>query len=297
MDFSKIKMSNRIVEIDSKSGFCFGVVNAVKLCETNLADVGQINCLGDIVHNDEEVNRLQKLGMNTVSHSMISELKNKTLLIRAHGEPPSTYKLAQESGVKIIDATCPVVLKLQNRVKIAYAKAKLVGGTVLIYGKKNHAEVNGLVGQTNNEALVIESAIDLEGVDFNNPIFLFSQTTKSIESFNKLVQLIESRISRKNLFEYHDTICRQVSNRVPLVMAFAKRFDLVIFVGGKKSSNSQVLYSNCKLANQNSHFVSEISDVDANWFTEDVKNVGICGATSTPLWLMEEVANKIRNEF
>ena len=290
-------MIKRTVEIDAKSGFCFGVRQAIELAERGLADGGKVSCLGEIVHNDAEVNRLREQGMNCVSHSVISELKNQSLLIRAHGEPPSTYLLAQKSGVQIIDATCPVVVKLQKRVREAYEQSKLIGGIVLIYGKINHAEVNGLVGQTNNEAIVIENATDLEGVDFEKPIFFFSQTTKSIESFNNLVRLIETRISSDVSFEYHDTICRQVSNRVPLIMSFASRFDLVLFVGGRKSSNSQVLFSNCKLANPNSFFVSEPSDIEANWFNENIINIGICGATSTPFWLMEEVANKIMSEF
>lgn len=290
-------MSNRIVEIDTKSGFCFGVVNAVKIAEQNLANSHDICCLGDIVHNEAEVLRLQKMGMVTVSHADISNLKDKTLLIRAHGEPPATYKLASETGVRVIDATCPVVLKLQSRINSVYEKTKLSGGTILIYGTKNHAEVNGLMGQTNGEAIVLESSSDLEGVNFNKPVYLFSQTTKSIESFNNLVHLIKSRIAQQNLFEYHDTICRQVSNRVPLIKAFAQRFDLVIFVGGKKSSNSQVLYGCCKVANNNSFFVSDASEIDSNWFKNDSERVGVCGATSTPFWLMEEVANKIRNEF
>lgn len=290
-------MSNRVVEIDSKSGFCFGVVKAIEAAENSLVNNGEICCLGDIVHNDSEVIRLEQKGMRTVSLSKISELKGKNLLIRAHGEPPSTYQLAKEYGVNIIDGTCPVVLKLQARIKNAYQKAKLVGGVVIIYGKKDHAEVNGLVGQTEGNALVVESISDLGGVDFAKPIFLFSQTTKSIESFNNLVEQIKGLISSQELLEYHDTICRQVSNRVPLIKAFAKRFDLVIFVGGKKSSNGQVLYKSCKEVNDNSFFVSDASEIQANWFDGGVKTVGVCGATSTPTWLMEAVANRILVDF
>ncbi len=290
-------MTNRVVEIDSKSGFCFGVVKAIEKAEASLLKHKEIKSLGDIVHNDSEVHRLENKGLVTVDHSQIGNLKGKNLLIRAHGEPPSTYQQAKEAGVNIIDATCPVVIKLQNRVKAAYQKAQSINGTILIYGKKNHAEVNGLVGQTNGEALVIESANDLEGVNFEKPLFLFSQTTQSIESFNNLVALIQSRIKETDLLEYHDTICRQVSNRVPHIKAFAQQFDLILFVGGIKSSNGQVLYNSCKQVNSNSYFVTKASEVESSWFSETIQSVGVCGATSTPLWLMEEVATRVRKDF
>ena len=286
----------RVVEIDKKSGFCFGVVKAIEAAEQNLHSTHSLSSLGDIVHNESEVTRLQKMGMSTISHEQMSKLSGKKLLIRAHGEPPSTYQMAADYGITLIDATCPVVLKLQARIKKAYERTKLVGGSVVIFGKKNHAEVNGLVGQTEGNAIIVENEHDIEGIDFVQHVFLFSQTTQGIESFNKLVDLIKSRIARPELFEWHDTICRQVAGRVPHIQQFASEYDLILFVGGKKSSNAQVLYKSCKEINERTYFISNSSELDNEWFTKDVESVGICGATSTPFWLMEEVAKKIKEE-
>lgn len=287
----------RKITIHNKSGFCFGVVKAIEAAQIGLKNGGQLASLGDIVHNNSEVSRLHQLGMQTISHLDLTNYRDKTVLIRAHGEPPSTYKIAEESGVILIDATCPVVLKLQERIKKAYQKCREVSGTLLIYGAKNHAEVNGLIGQTDGNAIVVESVDDLIGVDFEKPIFLFAQTTKGVESFNKLVIHIKSRISTGQLFEYHDTICRQVANRVPQIKEFAQQNDLIVFVGGEKSSNAQVLYNSCKEVNPNSYFISEAKDIQADWFNPSVLTVGICGATSTPQWLMEEVARKVEIDF
>lgn len=286
----------RLVEVDKKSGFCFGVVKAIEAAEQSLHSANTLSCLGDIVHNESEVVRLEKMGMSTISYDQMSQLSGKTLLIRAHGEPPSTYQNAVQHGVTLIDATCPVVLKLQARIKKAYERTKVIGGSVVIYGKKNHAEVNGLVGQTEGKAIIIENEHDIDGIDFVQHVFLFSQTTQGIESFNKLVGLIKSRIARPELFEWHDTICRQVAGRVPHIQQFASQFDLILFVGGKKSSNAQVLYKSCKEINSCTYFISNSSELDNRWFADDIETIGICGATSTPFWLMEEVAKKIKEE-
>lgn len=284
----------RLVEIDQKSGFCFGVIKAIETAERSLETEQSLACLGDIVHNEQEVERLHLRGMSTISHQQIGELAGKSLLIRAHGEPPTTYQLAAQRGVTLIDATCPVVLKLQARIRKAYEQTKVTGGCVVIYGKKNHAEVNGLVGQTDGNAIVVESEKDIDDLDVAKPIFLFSQTTQGIESFNKLVGLIQTRVTTPNLFVWHDTICRQVAGRVPHIEQFAKKYDVILFVGGKKSSNAQVLFKSCKANNPNSYFISDVTELKLEWLSDNVETVGICGATSTPLWLMEEVAKALK---
>lgn len=287
------------VEIDSNSGFCFGVVTAIKKAEEELDNSGHLYCLGDIVHNAGEVERLCGKGLVTITHEDLGKLKDVKVLLRAHGEPPQTYKTASDNNVEIIDATCPVVLQLQRRIKKAYdegVEAERNGGAkplIVIYGKNGHAEVNGLVGQTNGEAVVIQ---DLEGIntlDLSRDILLYSQTTKSLEGFRQVVEEIKKR-KTEGKFEYFDTICRQVANRMEKMREFARNHEVVLFVSGAKSSNGKVLYEKCREENPNTHLISDTSELDPAW-THGVESVGICGATSTPLWLMEKVADKIRS--
>ena len=294
------------ISIDSNSGFCFGVTRAIKAAESELAK-GPLYCLGDIVHNGQEVARLEGLGLQTIDYDDLRTLPSHSrVLFRAHGEPPSTYWIAQQRGCAITDATCPVVKKLQDRIRACYEQHKNdenQAPQIVIYGKPGHAEVIGLQGQTNNTAIVIESADQLERLDFTRPIYLFSQTTMSVEGFNHLVEAINERLRVTGdglRFEYHDTICRNVANRVKELQEFAKANDIVLFVGGTKSSNAKVLFNNCLEANENTFFVSgadEILDfkfkiLDLEKTNPDLK-VGICGATSTPLWLMEAVAKRV----
>lgn len=281
-----------IVEIDQKSGFCFGVINAIGKAEETLNTEDTLYSLGHIVHNDLEVKRLQEMGLHTISHEEFFKLKNCKVLIRAHGEPPSTYEYARANNITLIDATCPVVLKLQQRVKKAAETMLPEDGQVVIFGHQGHAEVTGLVGQTNNEAIVIDDPDDLKNLDLNKPVVVFSQTTKSVTEFRKLTQNIQEKSSSGNVVT-HDTICRQVSNRVPHLEKFAARFDAVIFAGGLRSSNAQVLFDVCLRNNPRSYFVSSPDDLRPEWFS-GVETVGICGATSTPQWLMEQVAEKIK---
>ena len=281
-----------IVEIDQKSGFCFGVINAIGKAEETLNTEDTLYSLGHIVHNDLEVKRLQEMGLHTISHEEFFKLKNCKVLIRAHGEPPSTYEYARANNITLIDATCPVVLKLQQRVKKAAETMLPEDGQVVIFGHQGHAEVTGLVGQTNNEAIVINDPDDLKNLDLNKPVVVFSQTTKSVTEFRKLTQNIQEQSSSGNVVT-HDTICRQVSNRVPHLEKFAARFDAVIFAGGLRSSNAQVLFDVCLRNNPRSYFVSSPDDLRPEWFS-GVETVGICGATSTPQWLMEQVAEKIK---
>jgi 4-hydroxy-3-methylbut-2-enyl diphosphate reductase len=274
-----------VITIDKNSGFCFGVVYAIEMAEDFLDAHGSLYCLGDIVHNDEEVNRLKAKGLEIIDHNRLRTLKDTAVLIRAHGEPPETYKIAIENNIQLIDASCPVVLKLQNRVRAAYAQ----NTQIVIYGKTGHAEVNGLVGQTQGEAIVISGIEDLDKLDYSRPIALFSQTTKSTAQFYAIKAEIEKRTAS---FKANDTICRQVSNREPQLTAFAQEHQTIIFVAGKKSSNGKVLYNICKAANPNSYFISECKEIDPAW-VKNRETVGICGATSTPMWLMEEVKNYI----
>lgn len=283
------------VTIDQDSGFCFGVVNAIRSAERELSRTDELYSLGDIVHNSLEVDRLKSIGLHTIEHADLSRLEGRTVLLRAHGEPPSTYRLAREHRIRIIDATCPVVLQLQRRIHRCYNEIKGTSAQLVIYGKKGHAEVNGLVGQTEGTAIVIEHPEEVVGrLDFTRDIYLFSQTTKSLEGFGRMVELIRGHLAPGVLFRYFDTICRQVSNRLSTIRDFAARHDRVYFVAGKKSSNGQILYEQCRLANPQTVFISEASEINEPLPLE-VHSVGICGATSTPKWLMEEVAERIRS--
>lgn len=287
------------VVVDQNSGFCFGVVYAIEMAEDELEESGQLYCLGDIVHNDMEVKRLENKGLEIIDHDQLKNLKDCKVLIRAHGEPPETYRIAIENNIQLIDASCPVVLKLQNRVKSAYDKTSSTeNGQIVILGKVGHAEIKGLLGQTNDEAIVIMSEDDLDKIDYSRPIHFYSQTTKSTELFYRLKeQIIQQALEQGNEDVIsNDTICRQVSNRAPQMRKFANEFDVVVFVAGKKSSNGKVLYGVCKEENPKSYFISELAEIDFGWFHENDK-VGICGATSTPMWLMDEVAEEIRNHF
>ncbi|MBP1637526.1 MAG: hydroxymethylbutenyl pyrophosphate reductase [Bacteroidetes bacterium] len=280
------------IEIDQKSGFCFGVVKAINKAEEELAKGEKLYCLGDIVHNGQEVKRLAEMGLITIDYEEFNQLHDAKVMFRAHGEPPSTYEIAKKNNIKLIDASCPVVLRLQNRIKNTYDK-KNEPDQILIYGKVGHAEVIGLVGQTKNSAIVIENEDDLKKVDFARNIRLFSQTTKPLDGFNHLVKTISEKISPEANFEYSDTICRQVANRMPNIANFALKNDIVIFVSGKKSSNGKALYEHCKKANPNTFMISDPEEV-SNLRLDITKKIGICGATSTPSWLMEAVAEKIK---
>jgi len=285
------------IEIDNNSGFCFGVVNAIQLAEKELKNNDILYCLGDIVHNSAEVERLKSNGLITINHEQFKDLENCKVLLRAHGEPPETYEIARKKNIQLIDASCPVVLKLQNNIKLGFDDFLKKGGQVVIYGKEGHAEVNGLVGQTNGKATVIGGLNDLDKIDFSKPVNLFSQTTKSIEGFYEIQKEIKKRmIATQGTEDVHfianDTICRQVSHRQPQLREFVKKHDVVIFVSGKKSSNGQMLYNVCKAENQNTFFVSKHTELEKTWFM-NASSVGVCGATSTPRWLMERVATAI----
>lgn len=284
------------VEIDKKSGFCFGVIKAIKSAEEELENSNSLYCLGDIVHNGKEVQRLEKMGLKSISKEEFFNLKNCKVLIRAHGEPPETYEHAKQNNIELIDATCPVVLTLQEKVKNSYKSKMQANGQVVIFGKKGHAEIVGLNGQTNHNAIIVESVEDIKKIDTTRPVSLYSQTTKRIEDFNEIANLVYSGMKPGVPVEIKDTICRQVSNRVPNLKIFASNYDLILFVAGKKSSNGQYLYSICKEENSNSHIISDLEGIKKDWF-QGVKSVGICGATSTPNWLMEEVANWVTENF
>ncbi|MBR2493210.1 MAG: 4-hydroxy-3-methylbut-2-enyl diphosphate reductase [Paludibacteraceae bacterium] len=284
-------MQSVIIEIDEDSGFCFGVVNAIKKAEEELDTVGSLYCLGDIVHNSDEVERLSKKGLKIIDHDDLSKLTDTKVLLRAHGEPPATYKLALTNNVEILDATCPVVLALQKRILKAWTENP--GAQIVIYGKKGHAEVNGLVGQTQGEAIVVENENEIDNIDFSKQIFLFSQTTKSLEGFKILVEKIKERMNEGVNFVYYDTICRQVANRMDNIRKFAREHDLVIFVSGKKSSNGKVLFEECKKQNSNTYFVSSADEVEMSMLSDNPRLIGICGATSTPKWQMQEVKDKL----
>lgn len=281
------------IEIDSGSGFCFGVVNAISSAERELKNTDILYCLGDIVHNSLEVERLEALGLRTIDHEEFARLKGEKVLLRAHGEPPSTYDIARQNQIQIVDATCPVVLQLQKKIHRCYQETRDTHIQLVIYGKKGHAEVNGLVGQTEGTAIVIEKVEDLDKLDFNRNIALFSQTTKSLDGFRKVVSEIEKRISPDVSFQYHDTICRQVANRLPNIQRFASEHDWVYFVAGKKSSNGKMLFEECRKANPNTQFISSAAEITER-LPEGVLRVGVCGATSTPKWLMEEIAERVR---
>lgn len=286
------------IEIDPGSGFCFGVVKAIETAENTLYKNGSIFCLGDIVHNEGEIARLQAKGLKTISTDDFPKLKDKKVLIRAHGEPPATYSKARQYDIELIDATCPVVLKLQQRVRKAWEQLKPLGGKVIIFGKKGHAEVIGLIGQTNNEALVIEDINDLEEIDFSLPIELFSQTTKEPEKYRIIASELKRRMALRDnhRLKVHDTICGQVANRKPDIALFAQKHDVLIFVGGAKSSNGKMLFETCLESNPNSYFVTSEKEVDFERI-KDARSIGISGATSTPRWLMERVARAIKEHF
>lgn len=281
-----------LIEIDDKSGFCFGVVRAITEAESALSDGGEVSSLGDIVHNRMEVQRLEALGLKTVTHTDLPTLGGKRLFIRAHGEPPRTYRTARELGIEIIDATCPVVARLQRRVVEAYEEMAPRGGQVVILGKRGHAEVVGLTGQVEDRAIVVERKEDLEQIDFTRPIFFLSQTTQSIALFEQLGDEILRRHTTPDEVRIVDTICRQVSGREQHLEGFAARFDLVFFVCGRKSSNGKVLFEVCRRTNPRTYNIEEAGELDPAWL-EGVSSVGICGATSTPKWLMEQVRDRI----
>lgn len=289
------------ISIDAHSGFCFGVTRAIKTAEGELAN-GPLYCLGDIVHNGQEVARLEQMGLQTIDYDDLRTLPSHSrVLLRAHGEPPSTYWIAQQRGIQLYDATCPVVKKLQDRIRACYEAHKndeQIPPQIVIYGKPGHAEVIGLQGQTNNTAIVIENTEQIDRLDFTRPIYLFSQTTKSIDGFQQLVEAIQFQISNLKSrinFEYHDTICRNVANRVAQLQEFARSNDIVLFVGGTKSSNARVLYKQCVEANPKTYFVSSADELSDELIKEcrAAERVGICGATSTPLWLMERVSERL----
>ncbi len=285
------------ISIDPHSGFCFGVTHAIRQAENEL-QAGPLFCLGDIVHNGQEVERLERLGLQTIDYDALRELRHGRVLLRAHGEPPSTYHIAQANELEIIDATCPVVKQLQERIRETYLQYP--DAQIVIFGKEGHAEVIGLVGQTHNTAIVIESPTDLDRIDYRRPIYLFSQTTKSVETFRLIVEEITRRREQLSAdpsalppFEWHDTICRNVSNRVEEIKAFAREQDIVYFVGGDKSSNAKVLFAHCKEANPNSVFLSSPDEITSPPDLPQDGRIGICGATSTPLWLMLAVRDRL----
>ena len=292
------------IEIDSGSGFCFGVTTAIRKAEEELAKGSTLYCLGDIVHNGMECERLQKMGLITINHDDLRRLHGVKVLLRAHGEPPETYELARRNQIEIIDATCPVVLQLQKRIKQQYEASQiplLQEGSeevtapipqLVIFGKKGHAEVLGLVGQTQSTAIVIESFDEVKRLDFTRDIYLYSQTTKSLDEFHRIIDYIQSHISPEANFRSFDTICRSVANRMPNISQFAVRHDLILFVCGHKSSNGKVLFNECLRVNPNSHQIETPEEIQTQWL-QGVQSVGICGATSTPKWLMEQCRDAI----
>lgn len=278
------------IEIDSGSGFCFGVTTAISKAEEELSRSDTLYCLGDIVHNGMEVERLHLQGLQTIDHSQLSQLHDVKVLLRAHGEPPATYATAERNHIEIIDATCPVVLQLQRRIKRQYDDNPQA--QIVIFGKNGHAEVLGLVGQTDGNAIVVENLDDASHLCFERDIYLYSQTTKSLDEFHALIAYIQAHISPQATFRSFDTICRQVANRMPNIAAFAARHDMILFVSGHKSSNGKVLFNECLRVNANSHHIEQPSEIDLNWL-DGVKTIGICGATSTPKWIMEQCRDHI----
>jgi 4-hydroxy-3-methylbut-2-enyl diphosphate reductase len=288
------------VEIDKRSGFCFGVRNAVEIAELALIRGEKVFSLGPIVHNDKEVERLASLGLVSVNHEQFRNLKDCKILIRAHGEPPETYRIAEKNNIRIIEATCPIVKKLQSKIRETWVKTKEDNGQVVIFGKPGHAEVVGLLGQTNNEGILISSTVDLSKIDVKRPVYLFSQTTMGVSEYNHIKELIFNSMKDRGIldpvrdFEVNNTICGQVSNREPHLKAFARKHDTIIFVSGKESSNGKMLFSVCKSVNPDTHFVSSPEEIDGSWFTNK-RSVGICGATSTPKWLIEKICDYVSN--
>jgi len=287
------------VTIDQYSGFCFGVVYAIQMAEEILEKEDTLYCLGDIVHNNKEVERLNNLGLEIIDYKQLTKLTDCKVLIRAHGEPPETYQLALKNNIQLLDASCPVVLKLQHQIKEGYEEITNIDGQVIIFGKEGHAEVTGLLGQTNGDAIIVTNENDLEQVDFSKPIYIYSQTTKSPLAFQNIINLIKEQLAffggdNPVKFIVHDTLCRQVSGREPQLKQFAKENDVIIFVSGQKSSNGKMLFQSCKDENPNSYFISDIDELNKSWFLK-ANTVGICGATSTPRWLMEDVSKAMSN--
>ena len=278
------------IEIDEDSGFCFGVTTAIRKAEEELAKGNGLCCLGDIVHNGMECERLRQMGLITIDHEQMAHLHHATVLLRAHGEPPETYELARRNDIEIIDATCPVVLQLQKRIKQQYSLTSHpspLTSQIVIFGKKGHAEVLGLVGQTHSDAIVIETFDEVKKLDFSHDIYLYSQTTKSLDEFHRIIDYIQQHISPDATFKSFDTICRSVANRMPNISQFATRHDLILFVCGRKSSNGKVLFNECLRVNPNAHLIEGPDEIDPSWL-DGIHTVGICGATSTPKWLMEQ---------
>lgn len=278
------------IEIDEGSGFCFGVTTAIKKAEEELATGSELYCLGDIVHNGMECERLHNMGLRTINHDEFATLHDKKVLLRAHGEPPSTYQEAQANGIEIIDATCPVVLQLQRRIKRQYDANP--EAQIVIFGKNGHAEVLGLVGQTDQKAIVIEHADEVSRLDFSRDIYLYSQTTKSLDEFHAVIDYIQAHISPEATFKSFDTICRQVANRMPNICSFATKHDIILFVSGRKSSNGKVLFNACKAKNPHTYLIEGPEEINPAWLS-GAESIGICGATSTPKWLMEKVAQAL----
>lgn len=281
-----------VIEIDNGSGFCFGVTTAIRKAEEELNNSGHLYCLGDIVHNSNEVERLNSRGLETITHDQLEQLHDVKVLLRAHGEPPQTYETARCNNIHIIDATCPVVLQLQRRINKCYNDPDEPHPQIVIYGKRGHAEVLGLVGQTQGNALVIENINELDKIDFTRNIYLYSQTTKSVQEFQRIVQEIQHRVSPGVQFRYFDTICRSVANRIPQIREFARQHQLILFVSGAKSSNGRILFEQCQDANPESHLISNEADIDPEWLVGK-QRIGITGATSTPRWLMNRVRDRI----
>ena len=280
------------IEIDGQSGCCFGVAKAITRAEEELKKDGILYCLGDIVHNSIEVKRLEKMGMITIDHEQLKELKNVKVLLRAHGEPPSTYEIARQNNIELIDASCPVVLGLQKKIRKKYEQGADKGIQIVIYGKRGHAEVKGLMGQTRESAIIIESKEEIDKLDFSRDISLFSQTTKPLDGFYEIGELIKARMEEGATFLFNDSICRQVSNRVPHIREFAASHDLIIFIAGEKSSNGKVLFNECMSRNPNSYLIHSPEEVNPAWLRDGI-SIGICGATSTPQWQMEAVAETL----
>ena len=284
------------IEIDNGSGFCFGVTTAIQKAEEELARGNKLYCLGDIVHNGMECERLREMGLITINHDELAQLHDAKVLLRAHGEPPETYELAHQNNIEIIDATCPVVLQLQRRIKKQYdanSGQPTANSQIVIFGKKGHAEVLGLVGQTHSNAIVIEHFDEVSHLDFSRDIYLYSQTTKSLDEFHRIIEYIQKHISPDATFKSFDTICRSVANRMPNISQFASRHDLILFVCGRKSSNGKVLFGECLRVNPNTHLIEGPKEINPQWL-EGIKTVGICGATSTPKWLMEQCRDALQ---
>lgn len=280
------------IRIDDNAGYCFGVVKAIGAAEEELSRSGSLYCLGDIVHNSAEVERLRNRGLEVIDHQRLLALTGCKVLIRAHGEPPSTYRTAERLGIRLVDATCPIVLALQQRIRKGYDEMRRVGGQIVIFGKPGHAEVVGLTGQTEGTAVIVSTPDDLQGIDFSRPIRLYSQTTKSREEYQRLIANIQSRLPRESDFVAYDTICNRVANRARELETFARSVDVLLFVAGANSSNGHYLYEYCRKVQPRTHFISDAADLQREWFKE-AERVGITGATSTPRWLMEQVKTKI----